>query len=79
MSQTYSDVNGANGMLRTTMNTAHAPRKMLIVFGPMAGVGSCLPLIFFTAQARYSQTRNGAANTAIAWWRAASGMLPCIR
>jgi hypothetical protein len=38
-SHTYNDVNGAMGMLRTTMNAAQMSRKKLIVFAVIFGVG----------------------------------------
>ena len=50
--QTYSDVNGAQGRLRTTMNTAQAAMNMAADFAPIRGIGICRPVMCLTAHAR---------------------------
>ena len=49
---TYKDVNGAMGIFRTTVNTAHAARNSVNVLALIRGIGSDRPLTCLTVHAR---------------------------
>ena len=73
-------MNGAHGRLRSTVNTPQAASSRLTARGETRSIGIALrPSTRFAAHATYAYSRNGTANTKIAWCRAACGMLPCIR